>query len=138
MTCGHALTNIDGAWDATWMVPAQEPVAKEGYEIQLVEWGKDSVTVTLVNNSEEEWIFGEYYHLEVQLDGVWYHVPNAPGKMWMVHDLAYILPSGGSKDMTYSLWCYGELPAGHYRLVAEAFEEGLPVEWDVTDSDMQK
>ena len=127
MTCGHALTHMDGAWDATWMVPAQEVVAEEGHEIRLVEWTQDNVTVTLINNSEEEWILGEYYHLEVQLDGIWYLVPSAPGKMWMVHDLAYMLPSGGSMDMAYSLWCYGDLPVGRYRLVAEAFEEGLAV-----------
>lgn len=129
--CSYAVSLVDGAWDTTWMVPAKELTAADGIQIQLVQWGQESVTVNLSNHSQEEWMFGEYYHLEVLLDGIWYHVPQAPGKMWAVHDLAYILTPGGDKDMTYSLLPYGELPAGQYRLVAEAFEEGLAVEWDV-------
>ena len=140
LPCQYALTHLDtdpsgnGAWDPTWMTPAEELITEEGHEIQLVQWGEDSVTVTLTNQSGQEWTFGEYYHLEVQLDGVWYRVPTAPGQYWMVHDLAYVLQDGGSMDMTYSLVCYGKLPAGHYRLVAEAFEEGLTVEMDVEAS----
>ena len=129
--CQHALAyrvgdsedDHDGggvsAWDPTWLTPASELTAKDGLEIQLVEWGDDAVTVMLSNHSGEEWTFGEYYHLEVWLDGTWYHVPTAPGENWAVHDIAYILPDGGDMEMTYSLVCYGELPAGHYRLVAE-------------------
>ncbi len=118
----------ESTWDPTWMTPVTEWTTAEGHEIELVEWGDTSVTVKLINHSGEEWVFGEYYHLEVQLDGTWYHVPTAPGENWMVHDLAYILPAGEDMEMTYSLVCYGDLPAGHYRLVAEASEEGLAVE----------
>lgn len=144
--CQHAITysvgdggeSHDGggvsAWDPTWMTLAEEPAADEGHAIELVEWGDTAVTVKLINQSGEEWTFGEYYHLEVWLEGSWYHVPTAPGENWAVHDLAYILPDGEEMEMTYSLVCYGDLPAGHYRLVAEAFEEGLAVEADVSVS----
>ena len=142
MPCSHALAYVegdgtsshDGAWDPTWMTPGQELIAREGLSIELVEWDETSVTVTLSNHSGEEWTFGEYYHLEVLLEGVWYLVPTAPGENWAVHDLAYILPDGGDMEMTYSLICYGDLPAGHYRLVAEAFEEELAVEKDIAIS----
>lgn len=129
--CGYALALVNGSWDTTWMTPARELTATEGIEISLVQWTEDAVTVKLNNQSQQEWMFGEYYHLEVLLDGIWYHVPQAPGNMWAVHDLAYILTPGGNKDMTYSLLPYGELPAGQYRLVAEAFEEGLAVEYEI-------
>jgi len=118
----------DSYWDPTWMTPAGDMTAADGHEIELVEWSDTAVTVTLINHSDEDWTFGEYYHLEVNLNGTWYHVPTAPGENWAVHDLAYVLPAGGEMEMTYSLICYGVLPAGHYRLVAEAFEEGLAVE----------
>ncbi len=135
LPCSHALTNVDGVWDPTWMTPATELITAEGHAIELVEWGDSAVTVKLINQSGEEWMFGEYYHLEVNLDGTWYRVPTAPGENWVVHDLAYILPDGEDMEMTYSLMCYGDLPAGHYRLVAEAFEEGLAVEIMIGISD---
>lgn len=140
--CQHAMTYMDGAgdapwdgsWDPTWMTEGWELTAPEGVSMELVEWGDTSVTVKLLNHSGQEWAFGEYYHLEVLLDGVWYQVPTAPGENWMVHDIAYMLPDGGDMEMTYSLVCYGDLPAGHYRLVAEAFQEGLAVEADIAVS----
>ena len=146
LPCQHALSYRDDAgenphddgwnsyWDPTWMTPAEDLTAAEGHAIELVEWSDTAVTVKLLNHSGEDWTFGEYYHLEVELEGIWYRVPTAPGENWAVHDLAYILPDGGEKEMTYSLVCYGDLPAGHYRLVAEAFEEGLAVETDVVAS----
>jgi len=146
LPCQHALSyrdeagedshdgNRDSYWDPTWMTPAEELTTAEGHEIELVEWSDTAVTVKLINHSGEEWTFGEYYHLEVELDGIWYRVPTAPGENWAVHDLAYILPADGEMEMTYSLACYGDLPAGHYRLMAEAFEEGLAVEMDVESS----
>ena len=129
--CAYALSYVNGAWDTTWMMPAKEPAATEGIQIQLLQWTEDSVMVNVSNHSQNEWTFGEYYHLEVLLDGTWYHVPQAPGNMWAVHDIAYILTPGGNKDMTYSLLPYGELPSGQYRLVAEAFDEGLAVEYEI-------
>lgn len=90
LPCQHALSYRNEAgedshdgdgnsyWDPTWMTPVEDLTAAEGHEIELVEWSDTAVTVKLLNHSGEEWTFGEYYHLEVNLDGTWYRVPTAP------------------------------------------------------------
>ena len=76
--------------------------------------GKD-ITVKIKNLSDEDFHYGEYYSIQIFIEGVWYYVPEMQDKV--VHDLAHELAPGMSEAMTYSLAPYGgKLNPGHYRI----------------------
>ncbi len=78
--------------------------------------GKPAVTVEISNGTASEFSFGKYYILEVSIDGKWYVLPSLPDRPVMVEDIGIGLAAGKSMEMTYSLWNWGDLPAGTYRV----------------------
>lgn len=78
--------------------------------------GKPAVTVEISNGTASEFSFGKYYILEVSIDGKWYVLPSLPDRTLMVEDIGIGLDAGKSMEMTYSLWNWGDLPAGTYRV----------------------
>lgn len=78
--------------------------------------GKPAVTVEISNGTASEFSFGKYYIIEVSVDGKWYVLPSLPDRPVMVQDIGIGLDAGKSMEMTYSLWNWGDLPAGTYRV----------------------
>lgn len=117
-----ALSN--GEWNTEYLRPAGDLNPPENISMRLNEWTKQSVSVTIISDSAEEWMYGEYFHLEVLLGGAWYIVPVQPDQNWGFTDIGIILQPYDENQETYSLAMYGQLPAGTYRLVVE----GLAVE----------
>ena len=97
-----------------------------GITMTLVDWNSEQVTVTIANENDEEWMYGEHFSLHVLLDGRWYDVPPLPD--WAVADIGLIVPAGGEVEHIYHLAMFGDLPAGTYRIAAY----GLYVEFDLT------
>lgn len=71
------------------------------------------VNVEFENRDKEIWIFGEYYKLEIMIDGAWYYVP---AEEYAVHDLAYELPPEQRFSLSYDLTPFGKLESGDYRI----------------------
>ncbi|MDE6595627.1 MAG: hypothetical protein K2K44_06430, partial [Oscillospiraceae bacterium] len=92
----------------------------ENVTAKIAEQTENSVTVRYTNNGEKEWMYGEHYNLDVQLDGEWYDVPVQPGN-WAFTDVGIILPAGEIQSKTYDFFMYGDLPAGRYRITANDF-----------------
>lgn len=78
--------------------------------------GKPTVTIEISNGTNSEFSFGKYYIVEVSIDGKWYVLPELPDRPVMVEDIGIGLAAGKSTEMTYSLWNWGNLPAGTYRV----------------------
>ena len=78
--------------------------------------GKPAVTVEISNGTNSEFSFGKYYIIEVSIDGKWYVLPELPDRPVIVEDIGIGLAAGKSTEMTYSLWNWGDLPAGTYRV----------------------
>ena len=72
----------------------------------------ENLTVEFTNNGEETWFYGEYYSIQVLIDGKRYYVPTV--EPWVVHDLGHELQPGQTLTMTYSLAPYGTLKPGSY------------------------
>lgn len=122
--CARHLAEGESGWNSALMTSAEPLTPPESVTIELVNWTKDAVEVKLANEGSEEWLYGEYFSLQVLLDGVWYHVPPTSEMNWGFTDIAYILAPGETRNESYSLMMYGDLPEGQYRLVVE----GLSVE----------
>lgn len=127
MPCAYYLTKSDNGWNANTLSPAGEYFAAENITAELIAQTEETVTIALTNSGTEEWMYGEYYYLDVLLDGTWYSVPTAPGN-WGFTDIGIILPAKTTQNKTYNLTMYGELPSGQYRLVAS---QSVPVEFTI-------
>lgn len=127
LPCMRLLCQNGDSWRSDLLTPAQEPSAPEGISIELVRQSAQEVTVALTNSGQEEWTYGEHFYLDVLLDGTWYAAPPIPGS-WGFNDIGLILPAGETREKSYDLTMYGELPAGRYRLVTSG---GPAAEFDV-------
>ena len=120
--CAQQMILNDGKWN-TAMMSRTEPAHKYDVSFECLSYEDQKAICRFTNNMDELYIFGEYYILQVQGDDqVWYNVPAADTLAF--HDLAYELSPGQSYDMTYYLTPYGELPAGHYRILGGGIGDG--------------
>lgn len=122
--CARFLTQDESGWENMLLTPAAELDPPDGIAMTLEAWEKDTVKVAIANDRDTDWMYGEYYSLQVSLDGVWYEVPPMPGH-WGFHDIGLAIQAGEKREQIYHLGMYGELPAGTYRIVADG---GLAVE----------
>ena len=113
----YYLTKDENGWSDTLLTAAAEPSPPENITITLTSWDNERVVVEFENHGEAEWMFGEYFHLEVLLNGKWYAIP-ATSNNWGFNDIGYILNPGQTRVKDYNLTMYGDLPPATYRLVA--------------------
>lgn len=113
--CARQYMLQDGVWNTDFMGVGQEPENKYDVDYEVTGIDGDKLTVRFTNHMDENYFFGEYYMLQVLVGGTWYSVP--PAEDMMFHDLGYELAPDQSYDMTYWIGPYGDLPAGHYRVL---------------------
>ena len=98
------------------LVPVNEKPGMSAVQVFVIDHneGKD-ITVKIKNLTDDVFWYGEYYSLQIFIEGVWYYIPMTDENV--VHDLGHELSPGASDIMTYSLSPYGgKLNPGHYRI----------------------
>jgi hypothetical protein len=86
----------------------------------------ESITLIFNNMSDEEYIYGEDLHLEMEVDGVWYVVKMLENVGW--NDIGYILPPKDSSENTFPIKnSYGRLNPGNYRIIKTLYSNGEPI-----------
>ena len=95
-----------------------------------LESNAQSLTLILTNHTAQELAYGEEPHLEVQINGEWYVVPQKKGVA--VQAIGILLPPNGTNEYKVNLSKYYEnLKTGHYRYL-KSFPDGMAgVEFDV-------
>lgn len=84
-------------------------------EMKVTDKNGDAYTFEITNKMGMDWVYGEYFSVEVFLDDEWYMIPAKTD--YAVNDIAFILPMDGTGTKTYDIKPYGELPNGKYRIV---------------------
>jgi hypothetical protein len=81
------------------------------------------LTLTLVNNSDRQCIFGEHYVLEKQVNQSWHQVTVAVEGDYGFVDIGYDLSPGEENkwDVDWK-WLYGSLEAGEYRIIKDILD----------------
>jgi len=110
------LTRDENGWRNTLLTPAAELNPPDGIEMTFVSNTNENVTYTLTNNNDFTWTYGIHFRVDALLNCVWYTIPTMPGN-WGFIDLGFHLEAGQTETSTRSLYMYGELPPGTYRLV---------------------
>lgn len=111
------LTHDYSGWYSTLLTPAGTIYPPAGITMTLESQSIDSITIKLTNETDEPWMFGEHFSIQVLLGDLWYEIPTTPGH-WAFNDIGLILNAGAEQTKTYGLLMYGNLPAGLYRLVS--------------------
>lgn len=108
------------AYHLFFMMKAEEPDGEvvEGVVMSVEDIQPSRITVSIANNSGEEFSYGRYFSLQKQIDGQWYTMPVQADNIGF-EDLACVLPDGKSASETYDLNIYGTLEPGIYRLVVQ-------------------
>ena len=96
----------------------EEVTEKDGISLHFVSFDGKRVTVEYENTSDKEYTYGTYFCLQKKIDGTWYMIPVALSN-YVFPDIAYILPSGESRQEVCDLTLYGDLEDGYYRIVKE-------------------
>lgn len=79
-------------------------------------------TFIIMNNSNETYVYGADYEIEIKKDGQWQDIELKEPLVW--NSLAYTLISKGQRDVNIDFtYGYGELSKGQYRLVKKVFKE---------------
>ncbi|MCR5584148.1 MAG: hypothetical protein K6F63_01785 [Lachnospiraceae bacterium] len=119
MPCSYFITLGQNGWKQEFLTASDSDVNERLATEKAGETGT-SLDLKITNGLGMDWMYGEYWHLEVFLDGTWYNLPLKTDHF--VHDIAFELPMGDSRKHTYDLSYYGDLPTGIYRLVIDGSE----------------
>lgn len=114
--CMYYIAKKDGKWNKNFLEKSKKLKAN-GLKITSVKLNGTGLNIKLKNTKKTQALFGEYFSLQVKIDGKWYYIP-AKEEM-AFNDIAHILEAGKSIKKTYNISPYGELPAGKYRIVIE-------------------
>lgn len=121
--CARIFAQEKDGWNTRFLVPAPPLNPPRGITMKLDSWDQDLAVVSITNQGSEEWTCGEFYEIQVLIDGVWYEVPTVPGN-WGFNCMGYYVPTGETQSLTSHMAMYGQLPPGTYRFVIN----GLSVE----------
>ena len=84
--------------------------------------------VTIQDSSPEPFVYGEWFVIEREKDGVWYEVKTKINNFGF-NEIGW-LTDHGKLTMTVDWeWLYGELPEGHYRILKQAGAEIISAEF---------
>ena len=128
LPCLRYLVQDENGWNADLMNPLiEEPVPPEGISVEI-DYTGETIEAVFRNDGTEDWGFGTYWSLQVNLEGKWYDVPVSPVENWGFPDIGYELAAGGTWEETYHMDMYGDLPAGQYRFCAFSVTAEFTVE----------
>ena len=102
------------------------PSEKNGISLSFVSFEDNLVTVSLKNDSDADFFYGEYYSLQKKIDGEWYTLPYKMTN-WGFVDIGLWLPAGETSEEICDLTPYGTLEKGTYRIE----KEGLVAEFEL-------
>ncbi len=131
MSGGSGMTNAGllGEYDVRYYSKASEMSSqRNGVELSISAIEDNTVTILIQNKSSEDFIYGTYYSLHKEIDGVWYVLPPKLSNYGFT-DIAYVMPVGENREEQCDLTMYGELLEGHYRIE----KEGMVAEFSVKD-----
>ena len=87
--------------------------------------------VTIQDANPEPFVYGEWFCIEREKDGVWYEVKTKISN-YGFNEIGWLTDEHGELTMdTDWEWLYGSLPAGHYRILKQAGTQIISAEFSV-------
>ena len=87
--------------------------------------------VTIQGSNSEPAVYGEWFQIEREKDGVWYEVKTKISN-YGFNEIGWLTDDNGQLTMDVEWeWLYGKLPAGHYRILKQAGTKIIGAEFTV-------
>ena len=108
-------------------IPASEGVI---LEVKANSVSNTKLTLIIKNITPDEYIFGESYTIEKQVDGEWCQLPYVTENiLWFA--IGYILEGDSTREIEIDwTWSYGELSSGYYRITKDFSYIRSPGDYD--------
>lgn len=88
-------------------------------------------TVTIRDSNPEPFVYGEWFVIEREKDGVWYEVKTKITN-YGFNEIGWLTDEQGGLTMAVDWeWLYGKLPSGHYRILKQAGSDVISAEFTV-------
>ena len=85
--------------------------------------------VTIQDANPEPFVYGEWFQIEREKDGVWYEVKTKITD-YGFNEIGWLTDDQGGLTMTVDWeWLYGKLPAGQYRILKQAGTQTISAEF---------
>lgn len=82
-----------------------------------------ALTIIFENNSENSFIYGDYYTIEREINNAWYQVPVAIEENYGFNDIGYELAPQDTPEWVVDWeWLYGNLQPGEYRIIKDLLD----------------
>ena len=110
---------------------AYQPTGAENVTMMISAVTPTGATVTIQDSNEEPFVYGEWFQIEREKDGVWYEVKTKISN-YGFNEIGWLTDESGELTMDVNWeWLYGKLPAGHYRILKQAGTEIIGAEFTV-------
>ena len=99
---------------------AYQPTGVDNVTMSLTDVTPTGATVVIQDDNREPFVYGEWFVIEREKDGVWYEVKTKITD-YGFNEIGWRTDESGKLTMTVDWeWLYGKLPAGHYRILKQA------------------
>ena len=110
---------------------AYQPTGAENVTMALSDVTPTGAVVTIQDCNPEPFVYGEWYVIEQEKDGLWYEVKTKIND-YGFNEIGWLTDENGTLTMNVDwAWLYGKLPAGHYRILKQAGTQIISAEFDV-------
>ena len=110
---------------------AYQPTGAENVTMALSDVTPTGAVVTIQDWNPEPFVYGEWYVIEQEKDGLWYEVKTKIND-YGFNEIGWLTDDNGQLTMDVNWeWLYGKLPAGHYRILKQAGTEIIGAEFTV-------
>ena len=109
---------------------AYQPTGAANVTMTLSDATPTGAVVTIQDDNPEPFVYGEWFVIEMEKDGAWYEVKTKITD-YGFNEIGWLTDNGKLTMNVDWAWLYGELPAGHYRILKQAGTEIIGAEFTV-------
>ena len=110
---------------------AYQPAGVENVTMTVSDVTPAGATVEIRDDNREPFVYGSWFQLQREKDGVWYEVKTKLSD-YGFDEMGWLTDNRGRLTMTVDWeWLYGKLPQGHYRILKQAGPHTIAGEFTV-------
>lgn len=110
---------------------AYQPTGVENVAMAISDVTPTGATVTIQDDNQEPFVYGTWFQIEKEKNGVWYEVKTKITN-YGFDEIGWLTDDRGRLTMTVDWeWLYGKLPGGHYRILKQAGSQVISAEFHV-------
>ena len=110
---------------------AWQPTGAVNVTMAISDVTPTGAVVTIQDSNPEPFVYGEWFVIEQEKDGVWYEVKTKITN-YGFNEIGWLTDDQGELTMTVDWeWLYGKLPGGHYRILKQAGSDVISAEFTV-------